>query len=439
MGFLSRLFSADPLRDLERAESLLDKGERERALELARRAAAHCGPKDQRRAAALVVQVKESLAAAALEKASLAVASEYFEDAAEWVLAAVDHVDDEEHRRQLEARAETLLARAREAEAEEAYEHLEGPADSPEPATELDPESHFHALTGMLVEDVAERYAARPSTFRVAYIDLNEGRLEGALAALDELVEERREDPVIRFERGRCRLLLGDASGAASDFETVWEALGAAPVDLAGELSVPALWAEAMLAQGEAELVIGRLKTLAEPAAGYPTLTARYAESLLAAARNDEARELLVAAARRFPSQSIFPYHLARALVRLDDRPAAIDCLEAAIAPSCASGHCAKPAKHLPSLRALASLYLDAGDDIDRAGELLRLVARELRGRLTAEDFALVARYQERLGNPEAAQRALVEARRLSAEAKTAAATGAAAAPELVGQQRAVL
>ncbi len=38
MGFLNRLFAGDPKRDIERAEALLDKGEAERALELARRA-----------------------------------------------------------------------------------------------------------------------------------------------------------------------------------------------------------------------------------------------------------------------------------------------------------------------------------------------------------------------------------------------------------------
>ncbi|MEM7353449.1 MAG: hypothetical protein AAF657_21815 [Acidobacteriota bacterium] len=436
MGFLNRLLAGDPKRDLERATAALDKGDAERALELALRVAKKGGLADQQHAKALLARARETLAASALEKASMAVTSEYFEDAAEWVRTALEYVEGEAQRQELEKRASALEAQAREAEAQAAFELLPGPEAGPEAATELDPESHFHALVGMLAEEVADLYRARPTAFRYAYIDLNEGQLEGAQAALDALLTDG-DDEIVRFERGRCRLMLGDGAGAAEDFEAVWESLGEAPLDLLGEMSVPALWAEAKLATGEAEPVLNRLTELSEPVAGSSTLSVRYGEALLLARRDAEARDFLVVAAQRFDYEPILRYQLARALVALDERPSAIDCLEIAIAPSCASGQCAKPPKHLPSLRALSSLYLEAGNQTDRVGELLQLVTRELSGHLTVEDFGLVAKYQEQLGHPEAAERALVEARRLVEAAKRGAGAVTAAAPDLAGGQRA--
>lgn len=133
----------------------------------------------------------------------------------------------------------------------------------------------------------------------------------------------------------------------------------------------------------------------------------------------------------------MFTYLLAHVLNRLGERAAAIDCLEMAIAPSCTSGGCAKPPKHLPSLRALAALYLDEGGHTERVAELMRWVSRDLGGRLTREDFALVAKVHEQDGEPEAAQRALTEGRRLAEEAGSG--PGSSAAPDLIGHRRAPL
>ncbi len=420
MSFLKRLFSGDPQRDLERAAAQLARGEPERALELARRAGQRSEGAVQEQARALVDQAREASSAAALEKASVAESSEYFEDAAEWISVALEHAS-ETRRGELEARRRSLLERAEEAESES----WEPPAEAREDSqTELDHGVHYQALIDMLVEDVADLYASRTPAFRAAYVAFNEGRIADAHEAFEALAAAAGEDPVVRFERGRNRLEVGDAEGAATDFEAAWPEFGDQPLDLAGELSVPGLWAEAMLALSRPEPVIERLASLADPIDAAP-LVERYAQALIRAERFEDARDVLAVASNRNPARDAFAYLLALTLDRLGERAAAIDCLEAAIAPSCVTG-CASRPKYLPSFRALASLYLDDESSPERVRELMTEVARALGGRLASGDQALLARYYDQIGDAQAAEQARDHARRLGREADTAETTGPA-------------
>ncbi len=426
MGFLKRLFSGDPQRDLERAAALLAGGDPERALELARRGEERAQGADKERARTLVARAREAWVAEALEKASLAESSEYFEDAAEWIGVALEHVD-ETRQGELEELRRSLLERAEEA-GSESWEPPPEPQDDSQ--TELDHGIHYQALIDMLVEEVAERYASRQPAFRAAYVAFNEGRIDDAHEAFEALVAASGEDPVVLFERGRSRLAFGDAEGAAADLEAAWPAFGDHALDLAGELSVPGLWAEAMLALDRPQPVIERLADLADPIDAAP-LCERYAQALLAAERFEDARDFLAAASAQNPVRDAFSHQLARALEHLGERAAAIDCLEVAIAPSCATG-CAPRPKHLPSFRALASLYLDDESNPERIRELMTVVARTLGGRLASRDHALLARYYDQIGDAKAAEHARDHARRLRQEAEAATDTG----PALGAQMR---
>ncbi len=414
MGIFGRLFSGDPRRDLERGEALLAKGEARRALELAERAAKSSSPVEQQRAAVLLSEAGEALTAEALEMAARAEASEYFEDAAEWLRSALEHVTEEGRRGELEGRIESLLARGEEAVRGETFDPLAGvdPVVAAA-ALEVDADDHFQALVGMLEDGAAERYAGQPAAFRRAVVDLHEGRLEGALEVLDELAIAAPDDPALILERGRGRLLAGDAAAARADFEAVWEIWGDGVLDLAGTVSVPALWAEAMLTLGEEQPVA---ESLAELAGERGDLAEPYARALLALERYDEASDFLAAAVPRFGGDQELPHLLATARARLGDHRGAIGCLEAAIAPSCAGGSCRKPPKHLPSFRTLAGLYLadDEEPALDRVRELLTQVAQAQGGRLAGVDHQLLAAYHQRVGDAEAAEQSLAEARRLS-------------------------
>ncbi len=439
VGFFKRLFPGDPLRDLERAEALLGSGDAERALELALGARERATPADRNRAEVLAERARKTLVGGALEKASLAEASEYFEDAAEWLGLASEHAGDETRRRELKELQQTMLERAREADRQAEEEPWQLPDETdPEPSTDLEPSAHYQALIDMLAEDVAERYETRPIAFRSAYVALNEGLAAEALSAFEALAAAGGEDPVIRLERGRCRLALGDAGGALEDFEAAWPAFGDEFLDLVGELSVPGLWAEAMLALGRPGPVIERLAELADPVEAAP-LCERYAQALLAAERFEDARSFLSSAIARNSARDLLSYQLAQALERLGERAAAIDCLEIAIAPSCAGG-CAPAKMHLPSFRTLVALYLEEGGHAERVHELMTRIARGLGGRLSSTDHALLARYYEEIGDQEAAEHARDHARRLRDEASAGEALAATPAPApALGGKRAPL
>ncbi len=430
MSFFKRMFAGDPHRDLERAEALLEDGDADRALELARRAAKRATAADQGRAEDLALRAKKALIAGALEKASLAEASEYFEDAAEWLDLALRHTEDETRRGELEALRESMFERARRAE-EEPWQ----PPDEAEsePSTDLDPGVHYQALIDMLVEDVAARYETRPVAFRSAYVAFNEGLASEALSAFEVLAEAGGEDPVVRLERGRCRLALGDAEGALEDFEAAWPAFGDDFLDLSCETSLPGLWAEAMLALGKSAPVIERLAELADPVEAAP-LAGLYGQALLAAERLEDARAFLTGAVARNAARPLFPFLLAQTLERLDQRAGAVDCLEAAIAPSCAGG-CSPAKMHLPSFRALMRLYLDEGGHAERVRELMTRVARAQGGRLTSGDHSLLARYYEEVGDEEAAELARGHAERLRDEGMGAEPPAPVASPGLGGKR----
>ena len=480
MGLLGRLFAKDPAKLLDRAEALLGRGNAYGARQLVREAreAADGAQADEGlagRAAALELRCRGALAESALEEARFAEEEGDFADAAEWVASALEHVG-EERRGELRKRRRGLLARAEEAERERrrpvmldaspAGAGTGGGADEEDegetgPDT-LETEVRFGTLVGTLRDEVADRYLHRPTPFQSAYVDLNEGRVEEALEGFDALAEASPDDPVVRLERGRCRLLLGDPTGAREDFEAAWPELGSDPLDSSGA-SVASLWAEACLEPGEGrdpEAVVERLADLADLSSGAgapddPELAALYGRALLAADRADDAVEHLVEAAERFRGRQELPHLLARALVAsggAEERGRAIRVLETAIAPSCASGTCSKPPLHGPSVRTLIGLYLDRiqdrigdrvgdriGDSSDepveerpegrpdraveaavgRVEELFSLLAREQEGRATLPDLRLLARFLRVTGDPEEAERLEAEAERLEGGAST--------------------
>lgn len=418
MGLLDRLFKSDPRALLERAESLLVRGEAAEALRLAERARRGSSLAQTNQAEQLARRAREALAEAALERAALAEESGFLEDAAEWIEAALEQVDDEGRRDELARRAAELTERAtteakrRDKEALAAALAPRGPDEAERDRERLDLDDHYEALLNTLDDDIADRYEDRPESFRQALVELNEGRLRAARPVLEELAEAHPDDPVYRLERGRCRLLGGDFDDARADLEAVWEVFGDEPLDHARTYSVPAMWAEAMLGLGKAAELLDRLDEVAVPREGDETLCHNYALALMTTQRHEEARSYLVEAVKAFPKAQDFTRQLAAVLVELGRRPEAIDTLERSIAPSCASGSCGRPPKHAPSLRSLAGLYLDEGN-LDRARALLTHVAEALNGKLQAEDYLLLAEYHQRRGDAEAAGEAAEEARRL--------------------------
>lgn len=421
MGFLGRLLGGDPQRDLERARAALNKDDLPRALELAQRAVEKGAPEVQAEAGMLVTRARETLIAHAFDKASQAEASGFLEDAEEWLSSALPHAEDG-RRSEIEKRLGSVRERLAERERLDEVASLEHElgvggeveTDGEEGSYEVGLDDHFQALTGMLRDDVADRYDAQPAPFRQAVVGLSEGRADEAVTVLESLLAPEPDDPVLRLERGRVRLVAGDPSSAVDDFEIAWRTFGDAPLDVAGAFSVPSLWAEASLAAGHAKPVIERLTSLAEPSEGREDLVALYGQALLLDSRLEEAKSYLLEVLPRMPGVRELPLLLAQSLVALGDRRSAVDCLESAIAPSCVSGNCAKPPLHRPSVRALIGLYLENGAAPDRVRELLGHLARAQQGQLGKADQALLARFYEQQGDTESAARVRAEAERLA-------------------------
>lgn len=412
MGWLDRLLSKDPAEELARAEQFLTRGEPVRALEIVRRLERSRDMAVRGQAASLLQQARDALVSQTLANAAAAEKAGDPADAADWIRAALQHLGDGVQRAELETRLEVLESRVEQAPVRSLLGRDEA-EPSPGMEMELDTDTRYDMLVGMLTEEVAHRYEDRSAAFREAVVEINEGQAQAALAKLDDLVARNGSDPVLHFERGRARLTLERWAGAREDFEAAWTRLGDEPLDLGGSLSIPLLWAEAALGQGDTGALLDRLHELAAPEAGNPDLSALYVQALLSTGRRDEARELLLALCQRHRSRQDFSHALASLLAEEGETAAAVRLLEVAVKPSCASGSCAKPPLHLPSLRLLAKLHLDAQNPPSRVEELMVWIAHAQGGQLGAVDHHLVARYHDAMDDPDAAQESRMAAERL--------------------------
>jgi tetratricopeptide (TPR) repeat protein len=435
MGFLDRMLGRKPdvelARVLDRAEALLDAGRAYDALLLVRRAdegAERLGPSEATalrvRARELEVRAREVLIGSALAEADRAEAEEDYDEAADWVSAALENVariddltaaarraEDDGRPAALRRRRKDLQRRGRDAARQPSllrrFEDDERPGPDP-----LGTEQAFGALVGILHEEVADLYLHRPLPFQKAYIDLNEGRAEASLAAFEGLVLEEPDDAVIRFERGRARLLSGDFAGAREDFEAVWDELGDDSLDYEGELSVPLLWSHATVETGDLATVADRLEPLADPATGDPTLVAMRAYAVREQrgdARIAEARELLEEAVRH-QDHKLLPKVLAETYLVQGERELAMARLEAIVAPACSSGRCDSGRLDVEAARLLVDLYLEERDaaaagsspgrsaSLERPAEILGAIAVTVGDLSGAVDRELVARYRRLAG-----------------------------------------
>ena len=405
MSFFKRLFSTEPSTLLDKAERALAGGTPVQTLAFLDRLPDALPDELRSRADALDDQAHGAIALAASERALGFEEAGMREQAADNLSLALEHCRDGELRAELEER----LERAQPVEHDEALE-TEEDEESGE-VEEVD--ASYLTLVSMLNEGVAERYDDRPDSFQQAYVDLNEGRAAEALATFESLVREAPDDPVGPLERGRCLLFLERIEEAQRDFDTAWAVFGDDPLDNPGTLSLPLLWAETAMDLKQHDLLVERLAEPAQADRGQPLLSHVLALSRIELGQLDEAAEHLGDCVSAFPREPVFPQVLAQVLVAQDDSTGAIETLERAVAPSCAGGGCRAPALHLPSVRLLAGLHLDAGGTTDRARELVTLIAGSRRGRLEWQDLSLLARCERQEGDEVACADLLAQARAL--------------------------
>ena len=389
MGLLRSLFgNAD--RDLERAESLVERGEAAQAIDLATRLLDADGGRLRGRAEQLLLRATKAAVEQAEEKASAMEEAGHLDDAVEWLEIALARLPDPDaevgkRRPEIEERLGELRGRLAAQAANELEEGLMAAAAAPAPEATSDLElDDFQMLADTLTDDLALLYGKQPEAFRRAVVALSQGRAEAAIGELETLDEK---DPLVALERGRAHLLIGSYRQAREDFEAAWPTFGDEPLDHQGLLSLPILWCDAATGEGDSEAIVERLIDL-EESRWSPLLTEYLARALIDCAREEEAIELLRSATDAFAGEPVFPFLLASVLVHRDDSEAAIDLLEPSIRRSARLG----PSRlHIPSMELLARLLIEDGGDPARASELLDMAAHAAGG-VTAPLATLRAR-----------------------------------------------
>ncbi|NNC92395.1 MAG: hypothetical protein HKN80_07850, partial [Acidimicrobiia bacterium] len=105
------LFRKDWGKELDRVEELLARDLPVPALEIAERAERKAGADLQVRAAGLALRARQALLASVLAKVDAAEAAGDLEDAADWLLSALEREPSATRRAELEARRQALLDR----------------------------------------------------------------------------------------------------------------------------------------------------------------------------------------------------------------------------------------------------------------------------------------------------------------------------------------
>ena len=329
MGLLRTLFG-NVDRDLARAESLVDRGEAPKAIDLATRLLDADGGRVRARAERLLLRATQAAVEQAEEKASAMEEAGHLHDAVEWLEVALDrlaeaHAEPGDRRPEIEERLGELRARLEAQAANELEEGLLAAAAAPAPEATSDLQlDDYQTLADTLRDDLAPLYAEQPEAFRRAVLALSQGRADEALAELEALDEK---NPLVSLERGRARLLTGRYRQAREDFEAAWPTLGDEPLDHQGLLSVPLLWCDAVSGEGDSEAIVKRLLDL-EEVYSSPGLSEYLAQALIDCEREEEAVDLLQGATDAFAGEPVFPFLLASVLVHRADSEAAIDLLE---------------------------------------------------------------------------------------------------------------
>lgn len=414
MGLFSKLFKKDPQAELAKLEAMISRGENpEKALKLASKLEGDADAMVRTRAAALSVKLKESQAAELLANAKRSEQGGNIGDALDWMQAALPYLEGEQ-RESLIRRIEELDESMSDGPARPLISAREADPEEPEgDGHEVDFDIHFEMLIGMLEPKIAELYTTLPRAFHEGFVNFNNGDVDHAIEVYEGLMAELPNNSVLQFERGRCCLFKGEFEQARDLLEKAWSAFGDDFLDEAQSLSVPLLWADAMLALEKPNDVVLKLEPLADPRDGRPLVSQVYALALEAAGRLEEAKKFLVKAGSRFDRMPNFPFLLARVMEQMGDWQGAINVLESKVGPKCAGGSCGPNQKHPASMRMLIALYLEHKQNLSAAGDLLMHLESALKGNLSRSDLLMAAEYHRQTGDDEAAVAAEEAAARL--------------------------
>jgi len=270
---------------------------------------------------------------------------------------AEDDIDVSEFRRKLEeidpssarrSAAEKIMAGIEEGIGLEEVAPEEGEAvadfgESPEDLFEV----YMNAFSG----EVADRYRAQGVEFRDAYLKLQEGDFDGAIAGFEALPGALANDPIVRLEKSQALLFAGRQEEALAliedlalpaELEYRRATMAATLLDRAGrtdeafavaeelfrnhptDVEAASIYADLLIQKGAAEKALAIVKGLIMAGDPSPDLVNLAARAYVAAGRVEEGRDLLEQSLENFfqgpgwrGQTPRFPLEAARELLHL--------------------------------------------------------------------------------------------------------------------------
>lgn len=260
-------------------------------------------------------------------------------------------------------------------------------------------------IWGLPDDDPRLRYAMRieryPQELHKRLVQLGTGFAEATLAiedlgpqaALPMLDPFLEKDPVARFEHMRAALGVGDVHQGLADLLIFKEQVGHHTID---GMHTKAILSQLLAQTGQSEQA---LKELEQDNQDHPALAMVRAQILESRDQLDEAesawRELL----KKLPKNLNIYKALARVKIKQNQRAEATNILESALNSCCQTGTCGSQPLDVHLLRMLAQIYLEDREQLPRAKEILRDIARITR-QPSWEDQYLAALAARNEGHP---------------------------------------
>lgn len=237
-------------------------------------------------------------------------------------------------------------------------------------------------IWGLPDDDPRLRYAMRievyPQELHKRLIQLGTGFAEATLAiedlgpqtALPMLDPFLEKDPVARFEHMRAALGIGDLHQALADLIIFKEQVGHHIID---GMHTKAILSQLLTQTGQSEEA---LKELDEHESDHPAVSMVRAQILESRNQLEEAEKAFVELLKKLPKNLQLYKSLARIKIKQNERAEATNILESALNSCCKTGTCGSQPPDPNLLRMLAQIYLEDREQLPRAKEILRDIAR---------------------------------------------------------------